>query len=85
MAIYDDGKERTLHSVAVHDLSRESGLPEWETGRIYEQELDKLRRTARVKDFLPLFTRRRVKENLRNQHQAACGRRARRCARAAPR
>jgi hypothetical protein len=68
MAIYDDDKERTLHSSAIHDLSRESGLPEWEIGRIYEQELDKLRRTARVKDYLPVLTHRRVKENLRNQH-----------------
>lgn len=68
MAIYNDDKERALHSGAIHDLSRESGLPEWEIGRIYEQELDKLRRTARVKDYLPVLIRRLVKENLRNQH-----------------
>lgn len=68
MAIYDDDNERTLHSGVIHDLSRESGLPEWEIGRIYEQELDKLKRTARVKDFLPVLTRRLVIENLRNQH-----------------
>ena len=68
MGIYDDDKERALHSGAIQDLSRESGLPEWEIGRIYEQELDKLRRTARVKDYLPVLIRRLVKENLRNQH-----------------
>lgn len=68
MGIYNDDKERALHSGAIQDLSRESGLPEWEIGRIYEQELDKLRRTARVKDYLPVLTRRRVKENLRNQY-----------------
>lgn len=68
MTIYDNDKERTLHSGMIHDLSRESGLPEWEIGRIYEQELDKLMKTARVKDFLPVLIRRLVKDNLRKQH-----------------
>ncbi len=68
MALYDDDKERTLHKGAIHDLSRESGLPEWEIGKMYEQELDKLKQTARVKDFLPVLTRRLVKETLRLKH-----------------
>lgn len=68
MALYDNDKERALHSGAIHDLSRESGLPEWEIGRMYEQELDKLKRTARVKDYLPVLTRRLVKETLRHRH-----------------
>jgi hypothetical protein len=68
MTLYDNDKERVLHSGAIQELSRESGLPEWEIGRIYEQELDKLKRTARVKDYLPVLIRRLVKENLRNQH-----------------
>ncbi|HYA38451.1 MAG TPA: DUF3562 domain-containing protein [Candidatus Methylomirabilis sp.] len=68
MALYDNDKERALHSGAIHDLSRESGLPEWEIGRMYEQQLDKLKQTARVKDYLPVLTRRLVKETLRHRH-----------------
>ena len=68
MALYDDDKERTIHSGAIHELSRESGLPEWEIGRIYELELDKLKRAARVKDYLAVLTRRLVKETLRHRH-----------------
>lgn len=68
MALYDNDKERTLHKVAIHDLSRESGLPEWEIGKLYEEELDKLKQTARVKDYLPVLTRRLVKETLRHRH-----------------
>jgi len=68
MALYDDDKERAVHSGAIHELSRESGLPEWEIGRIYEQELDKLKRAARVKDYLGVLTRRLVKETLQHRH-----------------
>ena len=68
MALYDNDKERILHAGAIHDLSRESGLPEWEIGKMYEQELDKLKRSARVKDYLPVLTRRLVKETLRLKH-----------------
>ena len=65
MVLYDNDKERILHSGAIHNLSRESGIPEREIGKIYEQELDKLKRTARVKDYLSVLTCRVVKENLR--------------------
>jgi len=65
MVPYDNDKERSLHSGAIHDLSLASGLPEWEIGKIYEQELDKLKSTARVKDYLSVLTCRVVKESLR--------------------
>jgi hypothetical protein len=68
MGLYDDDKERLLHSGAIHDLSRTSGLPEGEVGKIYEQELDKLKRTARVKDYLSVLTCRMVKESLQLKH-----------------
>jgi hypothetical protein len=65
MVTYDNDKERLLHAGAIHGLSRESGLPETEIGKIYEQELDKLKRMARVKDYLSVLTCRVVKESLR--------------------
>ncbi len=64
--LYGNDKERAIHSDAIHTLARESGLPEVQVARIYEQALEKLKGSARVKEFLPLLTRRMVKENLRN-------------------
>jgi hypothetical protein len=66
--LYEDEKDLALHRGAIHDLSRESGLPEQEIGRIYEQNLGNLKRTARVKDYLLVLTRRLVKESLRYRH-----------------
>lgn len=67
-ALYENEKELAMHRNAIHDLSRESGLPEQEIGKIYEQNLGDLKRTAKVKDFLLVLTRRMVKETLRNRH-----------------
>lgn len=67
-ALYENEKELALHRSAIHDLSRESGLPEQEIGKIYEQNLGDLKRTAKVKDFLLVLTRRMVMETLRNRH-----------------
>lgn len=66
--LYEDEKELTLHRGAIHDLSRESGLPEQEIGAIYEKNLSHLKKTARVKDYLVVLTRRSVKESLRGRH-----------------
>lgn len=61
-----DEKESALHRSAIHELARASGLPEGEVGRIYQRELEKLKKSARVKDFLPLLTHRVVRDNLRH-------------------
>lgn len=66
--LYENEKELAIHRSAIHDLSRESGLPELEIGKIYEQNLGDLKRTAKVKDFLVVLTRRMVMETLRNRH-----------------
>ncbi len=66
--LYEDEKDLALHRSAIHDLSRESGLPEQEIGKIYEQNLSNLKRTARVKDYLLVLTHRLVKESLRYRH-----------------
>lgn len=66
--LYEDEKDLALHRSTIHDLSRESGLPEQEIGKIYEQNLGNLKRTARVKDYLLVLTHRLVKESLRYRH-----------------
>ena len=63
---YEDEKERALHLGAIHDLAQASGLPEGEVGKIYQREFEKLKKSARVKDFLPVLTHRLVKNNLRH-------------------
>lgn len=67
-ALYKDKRDLTLHRSVIHDLARESGLPEPVVTEIYEQNLSYLKKTARVKDYLPILTRRMVKENLRYRH-----------------
>lgn len=61
-----DEKEYALHRGAIHELAMTSGLPEVEVGAIYLRELEKLKKTARVRDFLPILTHRVVKDNLRH-------------------
>lgn len=66
--LYEDDKDLALHRDAIHDLSQESGVPERVIVEIYEQNLGHLKKTARVKDYLLVLTRRLVKENLRHRH-----------------
>ena len=68
ITLYENEKDLALHRGAIHDLSRESGLPEHVIAEIYEQNLGYLKRTARVKDYLLVLTRRLVKQSLRYQH-----------------
>ena len=55
------------HREAIHRLAQESGAPEAEVGRMYEEELGKMPRDARVGDYLPLLVTRQVKQRLRAQ------------------
>lgn len=50
---------------AIELLALESKLPFDQVARLYDQELAKLESSARVKKFLPIFTFRNVKEQLR--------------------
>lgn len=59
-------KEYALHRGAIHELAQASGLPEGEVGQIYQRELEKLKKSARVRDYLLILTRRLVKDNLRH-------------------
>lgn len=68
-AVYEDDKERRQHLGAIHEIARMSGRPESEVGKVYEVELSKLKRTARVKIFLPVLACRMVMQNLRRLPQ----------------
>ena len=61
-----DEKERELHLRAIDMLSRETGIVVAEIIPLYEMELEKLRKTARVNDFLTVLVSRRVKDVLKN-------------------
>ena len=66
--LYEDDKDMALHRGAIHDLSRESGLPELVVTEMYEQNLRYLKKSARIKDYLLVITCRMVKESLRYRH-----------------
>jgi hypothetical protein len=65
-----DAKERALHVGSIHELARDSGAPEQDVERIYTRELTRLKRGARVADFLPVLVTRAVKETLRVRRHA---------------
>lgn len=64
-SLYEDERDLAMHRGAIHDLARESGLPEGVIADMYEQNLGHLKKTARVKDYLLVLTRRLVKQSLR--------------------
>lgn len=59
------GKKR--HARALEILARDTGVPVDKVGRLYELELEKLKKGARIKDFLTLLVSRRVKDLLKNK------------------
>ncbi|MHB8534725.1 MAG: DUF3562 domain-containing protein [Sulfuricaulis sp.] len=65
-ALYGDDKEYVMHLGAIHSLALTSGLPDGEVEKIYERELEKLKKTARVRNYLLVLTHRAVKDNLRH-------------------
>lgn len=66
-ALYENEKDQAMHRHAISELSRESGLPPGEIGRLYENNLEHLKSRARVKDYLLVLTQRSVKEILRHR------------------
>jgi hypothetical protein len=67
-SLYDNETERKQHLSSILHLSRELACPVEEVMGLYESELGKLKEVARVKDFLGVFTTRRVREVIREQH-----------------
>jgi hypothetical protein len=57
----------TLHRAAIESLAQESSLSVDTVREIYEVELSNLESEARVMQFLPLITSRKVREVLRQR------------------
>jgi hypothetical protein len=56
-----DGRERSRHLRAIEFLAKTTQAPVDQVTKIYEHELAKLRVGARVNDFLPVLTIRKVR------------------------
>jgi hypothetical protein len=67
--LYDDEAECQLHMHAMEILRREIILPEEEIRELYERELERLKGTARVKDFLVVLVCRAVRDTLRRHNE----------------
>lgn len=67
--LYDDEAERQIHQHAMEILCREIILPEEEVRELYERELERLKETARVKDFLVVLVCRAVRDTLRRHRE----------------
>ncbi|PLZ02973.1 hypothetical protein CY652_08655 [Burkholderia sp. WAC0059] len=52
----------------VHDIAAETNTPEETVARIYADTLNSYRSDARILDYVPLFTARKVRETLRHHH-----------------
>lgn len=59
--LYDDETERKLHLNAVEMLAMDMGISAEEVERLYNIVLERFKRGATVKDFLPILVSRRVK------------------------
>ena len=58
--LYDNEKEKRLNTHAIEMLSARLGAPLEEVERIYSIVLYRFKRSARVKDFLPILVTRKV-------------------------
>ena len=65
--LYDNDIEWKQHASAMQTLARELHMRTDELSQTYEKTLKELKEQAKIKDFLVIFTCRRVKELLRNQ------------------
>jgi hypothetical protein len=68
--LISDAKELALHEGTIRELARASGQSAERIGELYERELARLRPTARLKEFLPLLTRRAVIDSLSSRSQS---------------
>jgi len=63
--LYESSNDATAHEEAIASLIEETHLPQDVVRRAHEHELVQLKPSARVKDYLLLFTIRRTREALR--------------------
>ena len=58
-------KESDLNTAAVQRLAQEFGLPVDAVQQTYEEVLEKMKKEATIRTFLPIFVSRHVREQLR--------------------
>ena len=62
--LYKNETEEKLHRNAIQTLVRETRMPEDIVCSLYESVFERLKSHARIKDFLPIFISREVKDIL---------------------
>ena len=62
--LYKNEAEEKLHRNAIQTLVRETRMPEDIVCSLYESVFERLKSHARIKDFLPIFISREVKDIL---------------------
>ncbi len=62
--LYENEAEEKLHHNAIQAIAKEMKIPVYKVTSIYEITFERLKEHAKVKDFLPIFVRREVKEML---------------------
>jgi hypothetical protein len=63
--VRDDEEEASRDTSVIEDLARSKGVRLEEVRRLYLSALAKMKQTAAVFDFLPIFAARHVKEALK--------------------
>jgi hypothetical protein len=64
---YVDEIDKSKHAAQIAQLASTHARPVQEVSAYYEHVLSKLRSTARIDDYLPVFVTRKVQEHLRHQ------------------
>lgn len=62
--LYENETEEKLHRNAIQALVRETKMPEDIVCSLYESVFERLKSHAKIKDFLPIFISREVKDIL---------------------
>lgn len=66
-----DNKEFQKHLGFIHLIAEASGVPDEEVEQIYNAELEKLKKGARLNTFLPVLAGSKTKEILRHMQRGA--------------
>lgn len=67
MKLYKNDAERAMHRRAIESLATEMHHAVHDVEAVYEAELQQVKATARIEDFVPTFTRRRTVSTLRGR------------------
>jgi hypothetical protein len=68
--LYENEEEALRHSTTIEGLAKSQGVRSDDVRPLYEAVLARMKRDAVIKDFLPIFAARQVKEILRRRGQA---------------